>query len=150
MTDATPRPTPRAVAEAFSGHRFAEAYDALAPDVTWVLVGEGTVLGRDAVVEACDGLASELEGTRVETLRSLTVVGDTAVAVDTVTAYTAGDGSRTVVSSCDVYELEDDVVVRITSYDVELEAGSEQAAQAAVDGSSRERRPGATVLVPDC
>ncbi|SEP93937.1 hypothetical protein [Microlunatus flavus] len=27
--------TPQQVAEAFSGHRFAEAYDALAPDVTW-------------------------------------------------------------------------------------------------------------------
>jgi hypothetical protein len=55
--------------------------------------------------------------------------------VDSVTAYTAADGSRTVVSSCDVYELEDDVVVRITSYNVELDEGSEQAAQAAVEGS---------------
>jgi hypothetical protein len=127
--------TAREVAEAFSGHRFADAYDRLAPDVTWVLVGEGTVLGRDAVEQACDELSAELEGTRVETLRSLPVADDAAVAVDTVTACTAADGTRTVVSSCDVYELEDDVVVRITSDDVELDDGSEQAAQAAVDGS---------------
>jgi ketosteroid isomerase-like protein len=127
--------TAREVAEAFSGHRFADAYDRLAPDVTWVLVGEGTVLGRDAVEQACDELSAELEGTRVETQRFVSVVDEQAAAVDSVTAYTAADGSRTVVSSCDVYELEDDVVVRITSYNVELDESSEQAAQAAVEGS---------------
>jgi ketosteroid isomerase-like protein len=125
-------PTPQQAAEAFSGHRFAEAYDALAPDVTWVLVGEGTVLGRDAVVEACHELTAELEGTSVETLRSLSVVGEDAVAVDSVVSYTALDGSRSVVSSCDVYELDDGSVVRITSYNVEL---TDALAAGAVAGS---------------
>ena len=125
-------PTPQQTAEAFSGHRFADAYDALAPDVTWVLVGEGTVLGREAVVEACDELTAELEGTAVETLRSLSVVGEDAVAVDSVVAYTAADGSRSVVSSCDVYELDAGSVVRITSYNVEL---TDALAAGAVAGS---------------
>ncbi|SEP93967.1 nuclear transport factor 2-like protein [Microlunatus flavus] len=57
----------------------------------------------------------------METLRSLSVVGDEAVAVDSVVAYTGPDGSRSVVSSCDVYELDAGSVVRITSYNVELD-----------------------------
>jgi hypothetical protein len=31
--------TARETAEAFSGHRFRDAYDALAPDVRWTSVG---------------------------------------------------------------------------------------------------------------
>src|SRR4051795_3046564 len=33
-------PTPRETAESFSGHRFADAYPALAPDVRWTSVGQ--------------------------------------------------------------------------------------------------------------
>jgi hypothetical protein len=39
-------PTPRQFAEAFSGHRFAEAYAALAPDVRGLTVGAGEISGR--------------------------------------------------------------------------------------------------------
>ena len=39
--------TPRQVAEAFSGHRFAEAYPALADDVRWEIVGEETLVGGE-------------------------------------------------------------------------------------------------------
>ena len=45
--------TPREVAEAFSGHRFHDAYPALADDVRWVAVGAGEIVGRQAVVDSC-------------------------------------------------------------------------------------------------
>ena len=44
----------RAVAEAFSGHRFADAYDHLAPAVRWVVRGEETTEGKDDVIAACE------------------------------------------------------------------------------------------------
>lgn len=40
------------IAEAFSGHRFQETYGRLAEGVRWVLVGQGVLEGRDAVVAA--------------------------------------------------------------------------------------------------
>ena len=48
------------IAEAFSGHRFPETYDSLAPDVLWVLPGHAVIEGRDAVIAACDSSAAEM------------------------------------------------------------------------------------------
>jgi hypothetical protein len=42
------------IAQAFSGHRFAEVYPHFAQDVQWVSVGGSTLHGRDAVIEACE------------------------------------------------------------------------------------------------
>jgi ketosteroid isomerase-like protein len=114
--------TAREVAEAFSGHRFADAYPHLADDVRWVLVGAGQLRGREAVKQACEGTVSELAGATTEFVRFLTVEGDDAVAVDAIGRYTAADGTVSLVSSCDLYEFRDDVVVTITSYTVELDA----------------------------
>lgn len=115
--------TPQQTAEAFSTHRFDEVLDQLAPDVTWVLVGESALIGRDAVSAACRQTADELEGTTTTFSRLRTVVGDDAVAVDAVARYVEPDGSASVVSSCDVYEFDAGQVVAITSYAVELPAG---------------------------
>ena len=118
--------TPRQVAEAFSGHRFEEAYDQLAEDVRWVLVGAGELVGRAAVRDACEQTAAELVGGSTEFLRFLTVDGSGAdgsgaVAVDAVGRYTTPGHPETVVSSCDLYEFRGGQVVTITSYTVELD-----------------------------
>ena len=52
--------TPRQIAEAFSGHRFSEAYPALAPDVRWTSPGQFALTGREAVIEACEATLAEL------------------------------------------------------------------------------------------
>ena len=116
---------PRRVAEAFSGHRFADAYPALADDVRWDLVGEETLVGRQAVIDACEATLAELGQGSAEFLRFVVVAdGDTVavdtVAVDTVTRYTDAEGRVGSVSSCDVYEFRDDRLVAIRSYAVEL------------------------------
>ena len=113
--------TPREIAEAFSGHRFAQAYPHLADDVRWVLVGAEVLHGAAAVQEACEATTAGLAGATTEFLRFLTVDGGEAVAVDAIGRYTAADGTVSLVSSCDLYEFREDVVVTITSYTVELE-----------------------------
>jgi ketosteroid isomerase-like protein len=112
--------TPRETAEAFSGHRFRDAYDALAADVRWTSVGQGVVSGRQVVVEACEAALAELAGTTVEFSRFLVVAADDAAAVDVVGRYVDPEGTAVVVSSCDVYEFRDGLVTAITSYAVEL------------------------------
>jgi ketosteroid isomerase-like protein len=111
---------PRRTAEAFSGHRFAEAYPALADDVRWDLVGEDALVGRQAVVDACEGTLAALGDGSTEFLRFVVVADGDRVAVDTIARYTDADGATGTVSSCDVYEFADDRLVAIRSYGVEL------------------------------
>jgi len=113
--------TPRETAEAFSGHRFSDAYGALAPDVRWTSVGQGALVGRQAVVDACEETLAELATTTTQFLRFVVVAdGDTAV-VDAVGRYVDAGGGVSVVSSCDVYEFTDGLLTTITSYTVELD-----------------------------
>jgi ketosteroid isomerase-like protein len=112
--------TPRQVAEAFSGHRFREAYDALATDVRWISVGQGTLTGRDAVVEACEDTLGELASGTAEFQRFVVVAEADAAAVDAIGRYVDADGEVSLVSSCDIYEFRDGLVTAITSYAVEL------------------------------
>ena len=111
---------PRRVAEAFSGHRFADAYPALADDVRWELVGEETLVGRQAVIDACEATLAELGQGSAEFLRFVVVADGDHAAVDTVTRYTDAEGRVGSVSSCDVYEFRDDRLVAVRSYAVEL------------------------------
>jgi hypothetical protein len=48
------------IAEAFSRHRFTETYDHLAAHVRWVLPGQATIEGRNAVVAARNSSAAEM------------------------------------------------------------------------------------------
>ena len=112
------------ISEAFSGHRFAEVYDFLAPDVRWVLPGQDTIEGRDAVVAACAASAAEMASLEeMEFTRFVSVHGDRIAAVDAIGRYVSHDGSVSVVSSADIYEFDGDgLVTTITSYAVELDS----------------------------
>ena len=112
--------TPRETAEAFSGHRFRDAYPALSPDVRWTCVGAVVLEGRQAVVDACEETLAALADTHVAFTRFVVVADGATAAVDTVARYTDRDGTA-VVASCDVYEFRDGALAAITSYDVELE-----------------------------
>jgi hypothetical protein len=108
------------IAEAFSSHRFAETYDYLSPDVRWTAVGGPAFVGRDAVIATCEGSAAELASTTT-TFRSFrSIVGTDAVVVDAVAEYREPDGVS-IVSSCDLYDFDEGLVVAITSYTVELD-----------------------------
>jgi hypothetical protein len=112
------------ISEAFSGHRFADTYEHLAPDVRWVLLDHGAIEGKDAVVAACDSSAAEMaELPSVEFRRFDSVAGDRLAVIDAEACYESPDGSVSVVSSADLYEFDDrGLVTTITSYAVELDA----------------------------
>lgn len=116
-----PMLTSRQVAEAFSGHRFREAYDALAADVRWTSVGEGETAGRQGVIDACEASLAELSAGTAEFLRFVVIAEDDAVAVDTVGRYTDAGGEVSVVSSCDVFAFSAGLLTAIRSYAVEID-----------------------------
>ncbi len=107
------------VARAFSGHRFEEAFDRLAEDVVWNLVGEARLEGRAAVIAACRETTDELRGATVTWLRFVSTGDGDVVAVDVVGRY-AEEAGVSAVSSCDVFEFSDGMISAITSYAAEL------------------------------
>lgn len=127
----------RDIAEAFSGHRFEEAIPHLDPTVRWVLPGQGSLDGRDAVVEACRSSAAEMGALAVHEQVRLVSVSDGSVAVvDAVSRYVDHDGAESFVSSADIYELDDQGrVVIITSYAVEV-GGADPASAPVDDGDA--------------
>jgi len=108
------------IAQAFSSHRFAEAYPHLAADVRWDLVGGAPLTGRDAVIAACEESLAYLSQATTDFRKFRSVVGTDAVVVDSLAEYSAADGQTSVVASCDIYDFVNGEVATITSYTVEV------------------------------
>ncbi len=111
-----------AAARALSGHRFDDAFPFLAQDVQWDVVGMGLVDGRDEAIAACATLQTELVGTEVEFDSFRAIADGDTVVIDSVATYTDQAGDVSKVSSCDIYDFRDGLIVSIRSYNVELEA----------------------------
>lgn len=116
--------TQREIAEAFSGHRFDLAFPHLADDIRWNLVGAPPMLGRAAVIAACEQSAAELADVTTTFDRFKVVADDDTVVVDSIGRYVEPAGGEAVVSSCDIYEFAGHALVAITTYAVELDGSS--------------------------
>jgi len=113
-------PTIEEIAQAFSSHRFAETYPHLAPDVRWELIGGSPLLGRDAVIAACEESSTYLSNATTDFRKFKVVVGSDAVVVDSLAEYVGADREVSVIASCDIYDFVDGQVATITSYTVEI------------------------------
>jgi ketosteroid isomerase-like protein len=116
-----------AIAEAFSSHRFADAYPYLADDVRWHLVGGPILQGAGEVRAACEATLSELEDTRTEFRRFRTIVGRDTVVVDAIGVYHDPTGMDSTVASCDIFDFADGRISAMTSYTVELPSSDSEA-----------------------
>lgn len=113
--------TNRAVAEAFSGHRFTDTYGQLAPDVSWTARGESQTVGRDAVIAACEASAQELGQMTTSFLTFRSIADGDSVAVETVGRYQETGQEPSFVASVDLYDFADGQVRRIVSYATEID-----------------------------
>jgi len=113
--------TNRAVAEAFSGHRFSDTYGHLASSISWTARGGSRTLGRDAVIAACEASARELGRMTTEFLTFRSIADGDSVAVETVGRYQEPDRDVSFVASVDLYDFADGKVTRIVSYATEIE-----------------------------
>jgi hypothetical protein len=113
------------IARAFSGHAFAAAYASLDEDVSWALVGERELRGKEAVVKACEESAVYLADITTEFQRFRTLVGGNWVVVDSLAEYTDRENEVSVVASCDIYDFKDGMIGRIASYNIALEKAEE-------------------------
>lgn len=113
--------SPEVIAQAFSGHRFADAYPYLADEVRWVLVGGPTITGKRAVIDTCEATLRELAQTTTQFAKFKTIVGTDSVVIDATGTYDPPGESRSTVASCDIFDFVDGLIVEIASYTVELD-----------------------------
>lgn len=104
-------------AEAFSNGRFELAYNHMADDITWTVVGENVFKGKEAVVTNCRQTAEYFNS--VTTVFNTThVIADKDKVAITGTAEFIRNNKRVAfVEACDVYEFnEKGQLQTITSY----------------------------------
>ncbi|CDO05254.1 nuclear transport factor 2 family protein [Mycolicibacterium cosmeticum] len=110
----------RAVALAFSTHRFEDALGHLAADVRWTIVGYLVLDGADAVIRTCRETREGLADTVTEVDRCVVAGQGDVVAVDMLSRYRGPDGV-TAVAGCDVFEFTGNQISAITSYAVQVD-----------------------------
>ena len=108
--------TPSEIAVAFSSHRFDEAEPYLADDVFWDLVAGAPRLNKEEVLALTAESAEALRSITTTFIDQRVIESDDTVVVDSVVEYVDEDGEKSVVSSCDLYEFENGLIVHIRSY----------------------------------
>jgi ketosteroid isomerase-like protein len=109
--------TIKQIAEAFSTGKFETAYPCLADDVVWLIPGENSFEGKEAVIANCKTVASYFKTITTSFKTTNIITSNNCVVIDG-TAEFSRDGKRvSFVWACDVYEFNDDnKLKKITSY----------------------------------
>jgi hypothetical protein len=110
------------IAEAFSRHRFEETFRWILEDAEWRLIGADMIVGKAAIVSACEESATSLANTQTTFDRFRVITADDTVVVDSQARYVDEDRTSAV-ASCDIYEFAEGMISAITSYNVEIESG---------------------------
>lgn len=106
-----------AIAEAFSTGQFAKTYTHLAAQAEWIVVGEDTYSGKEAVIRQCEQTAGYFASVATA-FKIINVISNGDHVAISGTAEFIRNGKRvSFVSACDMYEFDGmNRVTRITSY----------------------------------
>ena len=115
-------PTITEIAKSFSQHRFEETYRFMLDDIEWTQVGSTHTRGTDDVVAVCEESAKYLARVRTTFHQFKVIEADSCVVIDSRAEYV--DDEASTVASCDIYDFTGGNLAAITSYTVELGAGS--------------------------
>lgn len=109
--------TLKQIAESFSGGQFDKVYQHLSNNIRWNVVGENSFVGKKAVIDNCEQVASYFKAVTTNFTTGNIIVDNNRVAIDG-TAEFVKDGKRvSFVWACDVYEFNDQKELeKITSY----------------------------------
>jgi ketosteroid isomerase-like protein len=104
------------IAAAFSTGRFNDCYPYLANDVSWHVVGEHLLQGKDAVVQFCEKTAAYFASVSTDFKTANIIVDGDTIAIDGNANFITSENKTITVASCDVYRFEDGQLKAITSY----------------------------------
>lgn len=104
------------ISEEFSNGNFKFAYHFLADDITWNIVGDKILQGKESVIEFCNTTAQYFSGVTTRFSMHNAIVDGDCVAIDGTAEFINQEGNSTHISSCDVYRFKNDQLLSITSY----------------------------------
>ena len=102
-----------AACEAYSTGNGEAAFDQIAEDVQWHIIGDHTILGIDGLKHACEEAA---KGEKPNFENHRTILSENAVVVE-------GSDVEADIHYCDIYTIRDGLISEITSYS--MAAGEE-------------------------
>lgn len=108
------------IATAFSNHQFEQTYPHLADDIVWDNIGGAKLAGNADVVDACDQATAYSATITMSFSRFRAVVGERSVVIESEATYVDGQNDTSSVASCDIHDVEDGRLARITSSNVEV------------------------------
>jgi hypothetical protein len=108
------------IAEAFCSHKFTATYPYMADEIKWDIVGRGELIGRQAVIDECDQSAKFLETVSTTITKLKIHHAETFVVVEGTAQFQDQQNQISSVASCDIFQFSNERLVRITSYNIEL------------------------------
>jgi hypothetical protein len=108
------------IAEAFSGHNSTATFPYLSETVTWNMVGDKTLEGKQNVMDTCHQSAEYLATVATKFSKFKVVVSDNCIVIDSVADYVDNQQEVSTISSCDIYAFKNGLISEITSYCIEL------------------------------
>jgi ketosteroid isomerase-like protein len=110
------QPTNKEIAKAFSTGNFKMAYDYLADNMEWNMVGDNTLIGKQAVIDFCTKTAAYFASqTTLFTVTNI-IDGHDCIAIDGTAKFISKDDKTTHIASCDVYRFKEGKLQQLTSY----------------------------------
>ncbi|WP_462251584.1 nuclear transport factor 2 family protein [Ferruginibacter sp.] len=110
------QPTNTALSQQFSGGNFKFAYDYLAEDIVWNIIGDKILKGKKNVIAFCDSTAAYFATVTTKFTTGNLIADSNCVAIDGTAEFINKENKITHVSSCDVYRFENGTLKEITSY----------------------------------
>lgn len=106
-----------AIAKAFSNGEFKKIYPFVADNAIWVVMGEGTFTGKDAILKNCEQVSNYFKSVTTN-FNTINVITQENKVVVTGTAEFLNDDKRiALVSACDIYEFDGNQKIQtITAY----------------------------------
>ncbi len=108
------------IAETFCRHNFSEIYPYMTNNIKWNIIGEETLMGREAVINQCEQSAKFLEAATTTITKLKLNSGKNFVAVEGSAQYRDQDNQVSGVASCDVFQFSDGKLIEISSYNIAL------------------------------
>ncbi len=109
--------TTYSISQKFSSGDFPAVYTCFSDAIEWNLVGNQVVKGKRNVIDFCNKMLVEMEGSVLT--NNNVVEGENQIVIEGKCRYFDTQGKEAFVHYCDVYTFEQDKLIRITSYCIE-------------------------------
>lgn len=100
----------------FSSGNFEKCYPFLADDISWEIVGDKTLSGKEKVMEFCMATAAYFTSVTTQFNLGTIITSINGVAITGSALFINKENKQTNISSCDVYQFESGKLKTITSY----------------------------------